>query len=283
MHRAARGRRTTRCFRRAASQSNEPLQGSEPLQSDPSFDAFVSTIAPSDGSTAAEDETITPEPDESSTEETSTVTVTSTPDPNANADPNDYVVQRVNINFDQLLSINSDAVAWLYLQDSQINYPVMKAPLDDPDYYLDHLYDRSENIVGSLFIDPTTDETFSGRNAVIHGHRMNNGSMFGTLNRYKKQTYYNGNPIMQLYTPAGITDYYVYIFAAYETDISSYYRTVFSDDADFQTYLNECISKSVISTLVTPTASDSIVTLSTCVLGNDLKRMVVQGILVPME
>ncbi|MDO4564653.1 MAG: class B sortase [Clostridia bacterium] len=246
-------------------------EATDPEQTDPDSTATATDDSGSDGDS-----------DGDSDDDSGSQTLV-TPDPNADADPNDYVVQRISVNFNDLIAINSDAVAWLYLQDSPINYPVMMAPADNPGFYLDHLYDKSENIIGSLYVDPLTDVTFSAKNTIIHGHRMNNGSMFGTLNRYKKQTYYNGNPIMQLYTPDGQTDYYIYIFAAYETDLGSYYRTSFYSSEDFEEYLQTCIGQSVIDTLVTPTADDTIITLSTCVLGNDLKRMVVQGILVPMD
>lgn len=244
------------------------------------FDFFVTTEQPTQTDDPSAPVGETPQPDDDPQATTRPVV---TADPNASADPNNYTIKKISVNFDQLMAINSDACAWLYLQDSIINYPIMSAPYDAPGFYLEHLYDKTENIIGSLYIDIGVDKTFSSRNTVIHGHRMNNGSMFGTLNKYKKQTYYNGNPIMQLYTPEGVTDYYIYIFAAYETDITQSYSVVFPTDADFENYINECMNKSVIDTIITPTVNDHIVTLSTCVVGNDTVRMIVQGVLVPMD
>lgn len=245
------------------------------------LDEFVITPEPvtSDDPTTNADQTALPT---DSTTDSDTIKVTVEPDPNAGKSAKDYVPRRISVNFDAMSAINSDVCAWLYLQDTIINYPVLVAPENDRSFYLTHMYDKSENIVGSLYISDEKDSTFSSRNTVIHGHRMNNGSMFGTLYKYKKQTYYEGNPIIQLYTPVGVEDYYICIFAAYETDILTTH-TGYSSDEAFQQYLNECMSKSVIKTIVTPTVNDRIVTLSTCVVGKDTERMIVQGVLRPMN
>lgn len=203
-----------------------------------------------------------------------------TADPNANKDPNDFVVRTLSVNFSELQRQNSDTCGWIYLQDSEINYPVMEAPVDDPAFYLTHTFYKEESIMGALYIDPSAKADFSARNTIIHGHRMNSGAMFGSLYKYKRQTYYNANPVMSLYCSDG-NSYYLKIFAAYEDDVRQ--KGSFGTEADFEKYLSGCVNKSVINTLVTPTSADRIVTLSTCVIGNDATRMIVQGVLVPME
>ncbi len=220
----------------------------------------------------------TPQPGES---QEPTKKPTAEPDPYAGKKAADYVPRTKSIDFGGLSNVNSDIFAWLYLQDTVIDYPVLLSPVEDPGFYLTHLYDKSENITGSLFVNPGTDTELGARNTLIHGHRMNAGTMFGSLSKYKKQTYYEGNPIIQLYTEGG-QNYFICIFAAYEDDITTNH-TVFSDDSDFQSYLDRCMRKSVIDTIVTPTVNDRIVTLSTCVVGNDTVRMIVQGVLRPMN
>lgn len=192
-----------------------------------------------------------------------------------------FQLKTINVNFDELNALSKDVIGYLYLQDSKISYPVVHSKPGDPGYYLDHAFDGTESISGALFVDSLSDPDFSDKNTVIHGHRMNNGSMFGYLNKYKKESYFKQHRIMSLYTEKG--NYLVYVFAAYETDIDGdYSRTRFKDDADFRAYLDDCVKRSNYDTDIEPIVNDTIITLSTCVAGRDTRRFVVQGILIPM-
>lgn len=44
---------------------------------------------------------------------------------------------------------------------------------------------------GCLFVDTSCRPDFSGRNTVIYGHRMKNGTMFAALGNYQEQVYYD--------------------------------------------------------------------------------------------
>ncbi len=191
-------------------------------------------------------------------------------------------ISPIDINFTTLRAINSDVVAWLYLQDSSINYPVVQESDAHPTgYYLTHMYDQTENIAGSLFIESGF-TPFKTRNTIIHGHRMNNGSMFGKLNKYATQSYFDSHPVMQLYTPS--QNYLIYVFAAYQDDIAGDYNvTRFDSSSDYQSYLTGCAVRSEVTTGIIPTSDDKIITLVTCVVKDDMQRFIVQGVLVPID
>ena len=57
----------------------------------------------------------------------------------------------IGVDFDRLIEYNADIKAWLYLDDSIINYPVTQS--NNNSYYLDHSIDNNYNPAGSLFID----------------------------------------------------------------------------------------------------------------------------------
>ena len=76
----------------------------------------------------------------------------------------------ISADFDELQSKNPDIIAWLYSEDTPINYPVVQA--DDNSYYLRRLTDGSYNTNGTLFLDYRCAPDFSGFNSVIYGHRM---------------------------------------------------------------------------------------------------------------
>ena len=111
---------------------------------------------------------------------------------------------------------------------------------------------------------------------MIYGHNMNNGSMFGTLKKYKSLDYFRKHPYVYLTTDAGSARYE--IFAAYEvaTDGETY-RLGFGSDSAKQAFLDYCVGQSVIDTGVTPQVWDRIITLSTCTGRGHETRWVVQA------
>ncbi|MUU12894.1 MAG: class B sortase [Oscillibacter sp.] len=97
------------------------------------------------------------------------------------------------VDFTALAAVNPDVTAWLYGPDTGISYPVVQGT--DNDYYLDHLLDGTANSAGCLFVDTSCRPDFSGRNTVIYGHRMKNGTMFAALGNYQEQVYYDAHPV----------------------------------------------------------------------------------------
>ena len=110
-------------------------------------------------------------------------------------------IPKLRIDFGALKEVSQDAIAWLYCPDTAIDYPVMRA--SDYSYYLNHLPDGTVNAGGSLFLDYNCAPDFSGVLSIVYGHHMKSGSMFGSLEEYKKQGYYEQHPCMYLYTPQG--------------------------------------------------------------------------------
>ena len=178
------------------------------------------------------------------------------------------------IDFEALGKLSGNMKAWLYLPDSVINYPV--AQCEDNAYYLDHLADGTRNINGCLFLDCKNAEDFSDENSIIYGHHMKNGSMFGSLDRYESQDYYDAHPVIYLVTERD--KYRIEIFSAYTTSKDSdAYTLRFSTKEEYQNWLIERIRKSDVETDVTPTTADRVITLSTCAYSFQGARFVVHG------
>lgn len=165
------------------------------------------------------------------------------------------------IDFTALQQINDEVVAWLEAEDSIIDYPVVQGT--DNDYYLNHLFTKQKNKLGSLFVDYRTPGDFSGRNTIIYGHNMKDGSMFASLTRYRDQSYFEDHSAMQLYTPDGV--YSIELFAGIVADGDyEFVRTRFEDEADFLIYIDELKRESSFHSEVKLTAQDRIVSLVTC-------------------
>ena len=185
----------------------------------------------------------------------------------------------VSVDFAALLAENTDVKGWLYSEGTVINYPILQSI--DNDFYLHRLYDKRYNASGSLFIDYRCAGDFSGELAIIYGHHMNDGTMLASLVNYRKQEYYDAQPIMYLNTPNG--NYRIDLFSSFITasDSETVYRTSFSDREDYQTYLTKMKALSDFECDVTPTADDHIVMFSTCTYEYNEARYVVFGKLTP--
>ena len=95
----------------------------------------------------------------------------------------------VSVDFEKLTAEYPDTVGWLYCEGTPINYPVVQSK--DNLRYLRRLPDGRYNAAGSLFADYRCKEVAASGNYIIYGHNMKNGSMFGTIVRYKCQNYYD--------------------------------------------------------------------------------------------
>ena len=166
------------------------------------------------------------------------------------------------IDFKKLIDINPDIVGWIIIEDTQVNYPIVKG--NNNSYYLNHSYDKKWSGYGSIFMDYESSKDFSDYNTFVYGHNTKNGSMFGELYKYIRQNFYDEHPTFNLYTPSN--NYIVEVISAYvdDTESDSYIKQFASLD-DYQKYIDLIISKSRIKTNITlDYKKDKIITLYSC-------------------
>ena len=82
------------------------------------------------------------------------------------------------------MSINKDVKAWIFISGTAIDYPVLYSA-DKSEFYLNHNYKKQKSRYGSIFIDPTCENTINAKNIILHGHHMKDGSMFRVLKNYQ--------------------------------------------------------------------------------------------------
>ena len=87
------------------------------------------------------------------------------------------------IDFSELKAINGDIAAWLAIDQLGLSYPIVQG--DDNSYYLEHLYDGTRNMRGSIMLNCDNQHTFDDQNTIIYGHNTSDGSMFGALKQYR--------------------------------------------------------------------------------------------------
>ena len=188
----------------------------------------------------------------------------------AKVDPNQFTGV---VDFDALKKLNPDVVGWIYQKDTIINYPIMRGK--DNDKYLHSDINKKYSVSGSIFMDYRNSADFSDFNTIIYGHHMHDGSMFKSLRGYTKETdYYKDHKTFELITPD--KKYHLQIISSYITPATSdAYKYSFNNQAEKQAFINYSIKNSKISTGITATTNDKIITLSTCAYDYDEARYVV--------
>lgn len=179
-------------------------------------------------------------------------------------------VDESKINFDKLKAINHDIVAWIYIDGTNINYPIMQT--SDNLYYLNHNYNKEYTTYGSIYMDATANNDFSSLNTFIYGHYTSSGIMFGELGYYMDQEFYEKHPDILIYTPE--ETYTAKIFSVHVDEASSEsYQMIFPTQESYFNYVNLIIEKSVIkSNVKVDITKDKIITLYSCSRETNYKR-----------
>ncbi|MDQ5983039.1 MAG: hypothetical protein RUMPE_00037 [Eubacteriales bacterium SKADARSKE-1] len=189
-------------------------------------------------------------------------------DPNANKDLNKEI-QDVHYSepspFEKLLTINSDIKGWIKIDNTPIDYPVLYS-----DYYLRRDYNKQYTKYGSIFIDNTCKLENNPQNILLHGHHMQDGSMFAKICDFTDLNFYKTTPVFTFDTiyESGIWK----IISIYRTNTNSAQGEIFnylqsefeSDHSDFLEYVYQVKIRSNIDTPVDIAKDDKLVTLSTC-------------------
>ncbi len=171
------------------------------------------------------------------------------------------------VDFNKLKEQNSDAVAWIKVNNTNIEYPVVKG--SNNSFYLNHNFDKSNNSAGWIFADYRNKFDNTDKNIVIYGHNMKDNSMFGSLKNILNSDWYDNeeNTNITLYTENEKCIYKV--FSIYEIESENYYiKTEFSDDNNFEQFVKTIKKRSIKEFNIDVSKDDNILTLSTCANNN---------------
>lgn len=181
-----------------------------------------------------------------------------------------------DIDLEALREVNSEVVGWLAMPDTALSYPLLRA--GDNQTYLKTDWQGGRNTAGAIFLDYRAAWDPRGFNTIIYGHNMRNGSMFGTLRRYRDAEYWRAHPDIYLIDGGGVHRYE--IFSAWQPRVTDApFQLSFSGEEARREFLETCVSNSTLDTGVEVTAEDEVITLSTCTgMGYGI-RWVVQAVL----
>ena len=180
---------------------------------------------------------------------------------------------------DSVQSLNSaypDAIGWLYIPDTVINYPVMQS--GDNSYYLDHAYDGSPLKAGSVYLDCRCEGRFRNPINIVYAHNMKNGSMFAQITRFKNDSFFESHKYGWLATPET-----VYRIDFFSLAVADWHDDLYKGDTSISEWIPHIYDRSAVRREMAYTYDDRFVSLSTCSYEFENARNILTGKLVEVK
>lgn len=124
------------------------------------------------------------------------------------------VTEGDTLDFEEIQKINPDAVGWITIFNTNINYPLAQGK-NDLEYINKDIFGQS-SLTGSIYLSSENSRDFSDSFNIIYGHHMDNGAMFGDVDKYADEEYFLSHQKGELLTPAQAYD--LTVFACLKTD-----------------------------------------------------------------
>jgi len=181
------------------------------------------------------------------------------------------------VDMKDLLHVNPEIVGWIWIPDTAISYPLVRA--DNNQKYLTLSYNLKRTNSGSIFMDYRNPADFSGDNTIIYGHNMKNGSMFGKLKKFADVSYLKAHSYVYFFTVDRILKYR--IFAGYQTQSTSEsYTPDFTGDISYDKFISYLKTSAGGDLTELPEARAPLLTLSTCTSVRHTDRFVIHAVFV---
>ena len=178
-------------------------------------------------------------------------------------------------NTEELRELSADAVAWITVDGTRIDYPVMQGKTNAE--YLNKDPYGEFSLSGSIFLDSRNDSSFRDPYSLIYGHHMEYGAMFGALDKYKDKTYFDAHRTGSLTVVNG-EEYHIKFFAVCKAQATE--KVIFDPPKSNNQALLEYLNKhAVIYDPRGVSAGSKLIALSTCQSAESNERMIVFGTL----
>ena len=188
---------------------------------------------------------------------------------------------KYNIDFKSLKEQNSDTIAYVKVNGTNIDYVVVKG--NDNSYYLKHNFNKEYNVAGWIFSDYHNKFDETDKNIVIFGHNTKDGSMFGTLKNILSEDWQKNEDNLKVVLVTEKDTYYYQVFSTYEIIPEEYYiKTEFKNIEDVGDFIDKVKARSNYNYNVEVKSSDKILTLSSCT-SSGTKRVVLHAKLIENE
>ena len=183
----------------------------------------------------------------------------------------------IDVDFNDLKSINPSTIGWIQVNGTNINYPFVQT--NDNKYYLNHSFNKSKNSAGWVFMDYRNNISVLDKNTIIYAHGRLDNTMFGSLKNILTSGWLNNknNYIVKLSTEYENNLWQV--FSVYKIKTTNDYLQIsFISNESFLEFTNKLIKRSNFNFNTKVNENDKILTLSTCY--NEKEKVVLHAKLI---
>lgn len=179
------------------------------------------------------------------------------------------------LSFSELQKMNKDVCAWLTVDGTSIDYPVVQGESNME--YINKDVEGKFSLSGSLFLDYRNDQKFQDFYSLIYGHHMEGDIMFGSLPSFQEAEFFDSHTTAELSTPEDKQA--IEIFACVHTDAydSIIFAPEYQDEDSKALLLNHIKEKAVQYRSMDLTKNDRIIGFSTCYDTTTNGRIIVFG------
>ena len=184
--------------------------------------------------------------------------------------------------FEELLKINPDVCAWITMDGTKIDYPVLQGE-NNLSYINKDVYGKFA-LAGSIFLDCRNQKDFSDPYNLLYGHHMSESHMFGDLDLYEKESFFRKNTTGTLLLPGKVYDLKVLAFirvTASEEEIFD--LDVFRNDSAGVARFTQQKAQLKNEELETTGPDDQLLALSTCSSDFTDARVIVLTKMIPRQ
>lgn len=168
-----------------------------------------------------------------------------------------------------------DAIGWLYIPGTSIDYPVMQG--EDNEFYLHHTYDGSSLMSGSVFLDCRCEQQFLNPINVCYAHNMKNGTMFADVRKFDDAAFFDEQSCGWLTTPERV--YRIDFFSLAHADCDD---AIYDGSQTITNWMSRLRGLSNHYNAVSYDENDRFISLSTCTRSTGDDRTILTGKLIEM-
>lgn len=173
----------------------------------------------------------------------------------------DTTQEVLSVDWDALKKINEEIIGWIFIPDTNINYPIVQG--QDNNYYLTHSFQKEKSSAGGIFLDADASANFADQHSILYGHNMKAKTMFGDIEKFKNPGFFHEHSTVFLSTPEMNYKTTVIGFMKVEPD-SWVYQTQFKDQSEFEEFVFRIQEESLVKQEWDQKGNFHLLTLSTC-------------------
>lgn len=182
---------------------------------------------------------------------------------------------------EELMELNGDVRAWLTVDDTHIDYPVVQG--EDDQEYLNKSVEGEFSLAGAIFLSALNSADFTDPYNMVYGHHIEGGAMFSDVLEYRNQQFFDAHLTGILWLADAA--YRIEPFACIEVDGRD--EVVYQDSGrvtpeQLPGLVEDVLARAIQKRPVSISPGDSVIALSTCEDATTFERVVLFGKLVPM-